>query len=627
MFPDFRLLARFIAVSALLTLTIPATGSAAVSPAAEPCAGTKSISETTLSTGLSGPPAVGAPCWGEVQPYPFGVEGEAVNTAKCAPGAPVVEHQVIESCYLKVTSMVFRAWNRGLAATTAIGGGNNPLGVWLYNGSVWYPSPGFLGPKTCSGHTVVWAGKRDYWLIGSESSRNQSWADVCRFDGAHLEWEPLPIPQATLEHAAAVRKTTPSPEDPNPKPEGEITSAACFAWNNCWFFGTSGTVVHWDGHTLADASPGPSQHSLAGDYVGAAAREGPSGELLGLAAATPNNATGEGASTPALLYGSSGGAFSPLAFSPFPIPLAGEPDTTNLVAVDLDAAGRGWVAGRPSELATEPQPAPLEPVAATGEATTCAGPPAQRFTDALSGSTGFTWSSGAVSVIPTDGEVIAGGQLGTGTSPAVAEPVIVRANCHEDTTVTRFRVADAKSPRGEVPADETGRVEAIAANAKNDAWAATNSGQLAGGPSNNEFEPPRLYRLTNGEPPEAPEGNDEEDRPSEAQTDAVIEVLEPPPPPPPPETPLPVTETHTVKLPAAVYDVKAKLHTTKSHGHVNLSLYLSFKLRRPVTVGAQALRHGHVVSIARARHFRGKTGLLILRLNRKHWPTNVKFVT
>jgi len=621
----FRLLACCIALGALVTLAAPATGSAALSSAAEPCAGTKSISETTLSTGLPGSPPAGAPCWKEVQPYPFGTEeGEAVNTAKCAPGAPVVEHQVLESCYLKVTSMAFRAWNRGLAATTGIGGVENPHGVWFYNGSIWESSPGFPGPKTCSGHTVVWAGKKDYWLVGSEPGRNKRWEDLCRFDGVNLQWEPLSIPQATLEHASAVLKTAPSTEFP--KPEGQITSAACFAWNNCWFFGTAGTVVHWDGETLTDASPEPSQHSLAGDYSGAAAREGPSGELLGLAVATPNGATGKGPPSPTLLYGSSGGAFSSLAFSPLPIPLAGEPDTTNLVAVDLDSAGRGWVAGDPAELTGAAQPAPLQPVAGTDAASPCAGPPAERFTNSLSGSTGYLWSSGAVSVIPADGEVIAGGELRTGTSPAVTEPVIVRAGCDEETTVTRFRVTDAKSPRSEVPGDETGRIEAIAANANNDAWAATNFGQLAGGPSNNEFEPPHLYRLTNGASPEAPEGNDEETRPSKEKQDAVIEELEPPPPAPPPETPTTVTQTKTVKLPAAVYDVKAKLHTAKSHGHVNLSLYLTFKLHRPVTVGAEALRHGHVVSVAKAQHFRGKTGQLILQLNRKHWPTNVKFV-
>ena len=88
-----------------------------------------------------------------------------------------------------------------------------------------------------------------------------------------------------------------------------------------------------------------------------------------------------------------------------------------------------------------------------------------------------------------------------------------------------------------------------------------------------------------------------------------------------------VPQTKNVTLPAAVYDVKAKLHETKRHGHIYLSLYLTFRLRRPVTIGAQALRRGHVVAVPRPRHFAGRTGLLILSLNRKHWPTNVNFIS
>jgi hypothetical protein len=88
-----------------------------------------------------------------------------------------------------------------------------------------------------------------------------------------------------------------------------------------------------------------------------------------------------------------------------------------------------------------------------------------------------------------------------------------------------------------------------------------------------------------------------------------------------------VTKTNSVTLPAAVYDVKAKLHTAKDHGKLILSLYLTFKLHRPVTIGAHALRHGHVVSVAKPRHFAGHSGQLILVLNRKNWPTSVKFFT
>jgi hypothetical protein len=70
-----------------------------------------------------------------------------------------------------------------------------------------------------------------------------------------------------------------------------------------------------------------------------------------------------------------------------------------------------------------------------------------------------------------------------------------------------------------------------------------------------------------------------------------------------------------------------KLHKVKRHGRTYLSLYLTFKVLRPVTLGAQALRHGRVVSHARARLFAGKTGTLVLSVERKRWPTTVRFVS
>jgi hypothetical protein len=171
-------------------------------------------------------------------------------------------------------------------------------------------------------------------------------------------------------------------------------------------------------------------------------------------------------------------------------------------------------------------------------------------------------------------------------------------------------------------------VTAIAANATNDAWAATSMGRPPG--TQTEPQPPHLYRLSNGKAPEAPEGNNEESRPLELEVDkpiyeeekAPVETavvastsLETVPPPPP------------VTLPPAVYDVKVKLHKVKRHGRIYLSLYLTFKVQRPVKLGAQALRRGRVVSTARPQLFAGHTGQLILSVERKRWPTNIRFIS
>jgi hypothetical protein len=78
-----------------------------------------------------------------------------------------------------------------------------------------------------------------------------------------------------------------------------------------------------------------------------------------------------------------------------------------------------------------------------------------------------------------------------------------------------------------------------------------------------------------------------------------------------------------VRLKAAVYGVKAKLH----HKGGRLRLEITFKVRRPVTIGVEALRKTKVVSRSGLKKFTRKTGKLTLKLDRKHWPTRIRFVT
>ncbi len=621
---------------------------------------------TTTPSGVEEPPTSppasptpGSPCWVDVNPYPFGSEGIPVESPalRCSPvfkGEAPPESQ----CALTVTSIAFRAWNRGLAATdTSEGPGvdaNNPYGVWLFNGASWFPSPGFPGYNVCPGHTVVWAGKLDYWLIGGPS--DLSWSRMCRFDGATLEWESLELPAATKQHVTVV-----AGKEERRRPGG-ITSAACLAWNDCWFFGTYGTVVHWDGTQLSDASPDPSLKWLQGEYTAAVARQDPRGDPFGVAVGATAEFHGatsmsevlsehEGAPLPEM-QASSGGPFAPVPFTPPTSPQEHDPYRTDLVAVDFDATGQGWVAGNPAGLRIDsryefrpaspslpPPPSPLVPVSTSGASTTCAGPSERRFTftplafNAGQPTDSFLWSS--IAVIPGSGEALAGGSLlphkegavqDPNARPVEGEPVIAQAACDGATTVTRFRVEDP-TYKGSLPkpplvsADREGYVSAVAANAPNDAWVATSTGSVFNETGNSVLQPPHLYRLTDGSKPDAPEGDDLEERPLELQLDPPILVLEPPPPPLPPAPPATVTETSRVKLPPAIFGVRTKLH-----GRHKLSLYLSFRVRRPVTVGAQALRRGHIVSEARPRRFTGKRGLLILELDRRRWPTKVRFV-
>jgi hypothetical protein len=674
--PRLGALAGALAALGAVASLSPAASSAAAATKRTCVAG--AISTTTSPAGTEGEPTEApaqpspeGPCWAEVNPYPFGSEGVPV-TGSTLPCSEFFSEAVPSGqCKLTVTSMAFRAWNRGLAATVPITGENeesskNPYGVWTFNGTSWVPSPGFPGSSHCPGHTVLWAGKKDYWLIGDAAE--VSWSGLCRFDGATLEWEELPLPPATLARVTEVRPSGEVALKP-----GEITSGACTAWNNCWFFGTYGTVVHWNGEVLADASPEPAQSWLDGEYTAAVGQPDLAGSPFGVAV----SATGESFASETPLPGpepgqappeidvSAGGPFSPLSYTPPTSPQEGDPYRTDLVAVAFDSEGQGWVAGNPASLRLAPNrihwlkeyrpavhslpaaPSPLAPVSTAGASTSCEGPPARRFTyssprnlGAIEPAGAYLWSS--IGVIPGTGEALAGGRLqpkhgGTGTDPneaASGEPVIARAACDGATTVTRFRTEDptrsgtsatAVAADQEAPAQTgaTAEVTAIAVNATNDAWAATSPGELVINPLevlNRVEEPPHLYRLTNGLAPEAPAGNDEEERPLPPE-EQPIEIIEPPLPEQVPTLDT-VLKTRRVHRKAAVYAVKAALHRDGQ----NLSLYLTFRLRRATTLGAEGLRHGRVVSKARPRRFKGRTGLLVLSLNRQHWPTKVRFI-
>jgi hypothetical protein len=174
-------------------------------------------------------------------------------------------------------------------------------------------------------------------------------------------------------------------------------------------------------------------------------------------------------------------------------------------------------------------------------------------------------------------------------------------------------------------------VSAVAANAVNDAWAATTQGvlQSPSDPNTLVLQRPHLYRLIDTTSPLAPAGDDDEPRPLVFEPDPPIFIEAPPDPEP--ETPPPTTVTQSapaqvksVKLAPAIYGVKAKVQAGRRGG---LFLYVTFKVRRPITIGVQALRRKKVVSSSGFKHFRGKQGTLVLRLDRKRWPTRIRFVT
>jgi hypothetical protein len=579
-------------------------------------AATPSCAQTTAGIPTA---AAGQPCWTDVTPYPFGADGNPTTSNP-----------------LTIKSMAFRAWNRGLATTSpSVPGAPDNYGLWIWNGNRWYPDPTFPGQSVCPGDKVLWAGKLDYWVVDSSG-----WGSLCRFDGVNYQWEPLPVPAATLARV---------PRDSQGKlANGSITSGACFSWDDCWFFGPFGVVVHWDGQTLRDASPGLGASPwLRGGYAAAAVGTDGAGNRLGFAAtwATDGGSTGsdqlpsqpDGAPPPQL-FGSGGAAFKELPFSPPTAAPPASPYQTDLVAVTIDGDGRGWVAGRPSgdtaSNAPRSGPAPLLPVSPQGDTVPCAGygPSSFQTYGLRSGHDSYLWSG--LSGIYGTGDVIAGGQYqppsaGTGINDdGSGEPALVRASCGQTAQVTRFRIPDPTG--GSMPADRTGTVAAVAANAVNDAWAATTSGVSMHSDGTQVSQAPHFYHLTDGQPPEAPAGDDQEARQLVFTVDPPIYVQSPGVVPAAQPAPTTVTKTVTTvrrkKALPPIYAFKAGKPIPLRNG--KFLLKFTFKVRPPAAIGIEATRgkRKQVVSTTGLRHFKGKKGQLVLTLDRRRWPDHFRFI-
>lgn len=624
-----------------MVAVLPSSAAAQVS-----CAGTTTPADPNLGT-------AGDPCWTQVTPYPFGFDGNPVQingdpanpasySAACQ--AQMTTHPSnggpnFAACYLAVDSMAFRAWNRGLAVvsplTGAVSATTTPYGVWLYNGTRWFSDPTFPGQKTCPGNTILWAGKLDYWLVGYVpenvlSGAGPTWPSLCRFDGANHLWEPLPFPKAALAHVPLLADVTTTGTVLTRAP-GAITTGACFAWNNCWFFGTYGIVLHWDGGSLVDATPNPSAPWLRSGYTAAVTTTDGAGNPFAVAVTDSTTGTTfnvDGAATgsgippitptppapdgaPPQMFESTGNAFTPLAFgapaTSSPTPVNAE---TDLVAVDFNSAGQGWVAGDPDSVRVGLSPhgaagslAPLLPVSPDGTER-C---PGESFpAPQESGPPWWLWSS--IATLP-DGDAIAGGEYEQ-TASIGTEPVVAQVTCGGASQMTVF------------PPAQGSWMTSLEVDASNDGWAATTSG---GGSTT----PPTLYRYTDGQPPDAPPGDDNESRALPLPQQQSPFVVEPPvqistPPPTTSTTQQGKNQHKHHKLSAPIDHVSRARTRRMANG--DYRLVIAFHVVRKVTIGLEAL-HGHtVVSSSGLRTFQGGHGSLTLILNPKRWPTKIKFV-
>ena len=623
--PTARLRLWLVALACL-----PAVWTGSAIGAAPPCAG--------LTDGVAqAAPATGQPCWVEVAPYPFGSDGDPVTD----PNAPVCTQaqNARSACYLVATSMAFRAWNRGIAAVrNGDRGGSTPFGVWVYNGARWFPDPTFPGTGVCRGDTVLWAGKLDYWLVGGDG-----WANPCRFDGDAQAWQTVRIPSTTVARTGAQLASLLTARLP-----GALTGGTCDAWDSCWFFGTYGTILRWNGTSLQDVSPDPGQvtplvstpgqrPSLTGFRAARTIRDAGHRTIV-LAVGSTDGYLGalrprDGGGPPPQVWRADAGEWRGLGWTPPTSPLAGDPFRTDLVAITMGADGHGWVAGNrsargvPTGAAGASGPSPLVPITPDGPDATCAGPSPDRFGlgAATPSADSFAWTS--LSQRPAGGALagalvrpLSDSQPVSRNHDGAPEPAIVTVSCSGAATVTRFGVPDPTEPAPQpiVAANRDSSTFAVVQTAPNAGWAATDFGLLKE-PGNTGFiryQPPRLYQYTDLSSAAAPPGDDVEPRPIVTQEDVTTFVVLPPdplPPPPPPQ------RSRVVPQKPAIYAI-----TSRVSGN---TVEVRFKVRRRVMLGLAAERRGRVVASTGLKVFLRGDARLALSLDPRNWPDKITFLT
>src|SRR5262249_46340854 len=147
---------------------------------------------------------------------------------------------------------------------------------------------------------------------------------------------------------------------------------------------------------------------------------------------------------------------------------------------------------------------------------------------------------------------------------------------------------------------------------------ATSAGTLPTGEVS--YQPPELYRFTDGTPPDAPAGNDQETRSIPSQQDPPIYVYKPPPPPKLPPPPVAAATKHQ---PPAI----SGLQRRHAHGAGTDPLILSFAVHRHVVMGVNAYRGPRLIGSTGLQSLRPPSGQFRLGLSPKRWPTKLAFVT
>jgi hypothetical protein len=484
--------------------------------------------------------------------------------------------------------MEFYAPNEGLLSVE--GNAVVPNGLLFWNGRAWHQLSTICGGAG-EASRIAWAGPDDFWVITEPSEpRVGSGLGLCHFEGG----------QVVGSYSTPFQ---------SPEPFRPMDAAACSGPDDCWFAGIgsedpSGQHVgafhlHWDGTNLT-SSYQPQGRGVSGlaffdgsfyesTFVGR--QEGDTTDPVNLATPEPSG--------PILIHKLVGNTFTDANFLPFPY--SGVPsEGSELLSVKADETdlwfSGGGAASGPEAPSSGSVPSP--PIAVHYR---------EPFFQQVSIETSlFGDEDRFVDISPVAGT----------ESAWIADQALDERGSSTDKAKVALIGADGSATVDTLPISGAGRGSAqlVAATGPEEAWLVTSAGWL--------------FHYTNGTV--LPEDSD----PNWAGTitvrpnESVEQFVSDTPPPddselfaPPPvaveakSTEVPVPEV----IPALLKDVSVSRH--------GLTVTVSFQLTRLADVQLVAKLHGK--AIARTHEERLKAGRhsLSLRLERKHWPSGLSFVT
>jgi hypothetical protein len=519
------------------------------------------------------------------------------------PGAPTgVSGSSLPIPLGEVGDIEFEAPNRGLLSTPGNGSTIAP-GLWAYNGREWHQLSTVCGAVE---GRIAWAGAEEFWTI-SDGRPGQA--------ANPTTGQPAPLTDRTLCHFAHGEVigsyASPAFEVSSYQP---MHALACISPSDCWFAGDplpfpeqgESFHLHWDGGALV-AEPNPHGHAIE-------AMRPFEGRLFESTRLLSTDDEGElEVPFPFALHTINPKGVSPTFESALGVPLYGGeefPQSLDFLQLGADEEGLWGAAG----------PVHEPPAGSTTPPVTVVRYSAGQWTQILGPESGSSSSFGedvvVNSVAPEPGTNGAWLALDTQLDNAGPKASAVVAHVGADGSVETQTLPSAQEAAEGV--GPKGAAERIACPAFDDCWMTTTQGWLFHLAPESERQLPQsrvdrseaFSKLITFRPadaglpqiaPDAPPPDDSGELPAQASKGALQLIPE-------------------IEEPKVREPLLSGLHTRLVHG---TTLELSFHLTVKARIKLLAKRKKKVVASTPTRTFASGNRKLLLRLNRRQWPTKL----